>query len=228
MTIAISPSEQTVCKYTGLLINCSMPCGLCTWPEHHMSHHIQILFPLPLPLPLPPCSLPLPLPPSPSILFTHHRLVSVPEMGYLVEDRIHGKNDATGNSGIPCMGRGEICFTGPNVFKGYFKMDDKTAEAIDADGWVHTGMIISVPCCLQKLDMDGTPLNCLFPPFSRWLFGWVCSLACRSKAGSTLFIWPGVNYRGGGFRNGNISWEISYFKCVRNSQAAVRNKLVET
>ena len=69
------------------------------------------------------------------------RLVSVPEMGYLVEDRIHGKNDATGNPGIPCMGRGEICFTGPNVFKGYFKMDDKTAEAIDADGWVHTGDI---------------------------------------------------------------------------------------
>ena len=65
--------------------------------------------------------------PYPSCEF---KLVDVPEMKYTSDD-----TDKDGNS----LPRGEICYRGNNVFKGYFGMKEATRETIDEDGWVHTG-----------------------------------------------------------------------------------------
>lgn len=54
------------------------------------------------------------------------KLVDVPEMGYF------SKNEPQ---------RGEVCVRGNNVFKGYYKAQDKTDEVLTKDGWFHTGDI---------------------------------------------------------------------------------------
>ncbi|CAM9816007.1 unnamed protein product [Chrysoparadoxa australica] len=69
---------------------------------------------------------------------TEIKLVDVPDMGYLSTDTSH---EVSEGHVIDCLGRGEICFRGPSVFKGYFKDPVKTAETIDAEKWCHTGDI---------------------------------------------------------------------------------------
>jgi fatty-acyl-CoA synthase len=45
---------------------------------------------------------------------------------------------------VPCGAVGELCCRGYLVMTGYFNMPEATAEAIDADGWLHTGDLASM------------------------------------------------------------------------------------
>jgi len=60
------------------------------------------------------------------------KLVDVPDMNYLSTD-----TDEEGRRAP----RGELCMRGPTVFRGYYKAPDLTAEAIDNEGWLHSGDI---------------------------------------------------------------------------------------
>lgn len=45
---------------------------------------------------------------------------------------------------LPVNTPGEFCARGYNIMKGYYKMPEATAQAIDKDGWLHTGDLCTV------------------------------------------------------------------------------------
>ena len=73
------------------------------------------------------------------------KLGSIGQPPMLSEIKIVGYDGATvAEPGVS----GEICARGPNVTKGYWNKPEETAQAIDAEGWFHTGDI-------GYLDADG-------------------------------------------------------------------------
>jgi fatty-acyl-CoA synthase len=51
--------------------------------------------------------------------------------------------DADGRT-VPAGERGELCTRGYSVMKGYWDEPEKTAEAIDEEGWMHTGDLATI------------------------------------------------------------------------------------
>ncbi len=75
----------------------------------------------------------------------HHRTATVGRAHPHVEIRIA---DAETGETVERGVAGEFCTRGYSVMTGYWNDDAKTAEAIDADGWMHTGD-------LAEMDEDG-------------------------------------------------------------------------
>jgi len=59
--------------------------------------------------------------------------------GYLVPTLESKIIDIETGRALPPHKRGEVCFRGPTVFKGYLNRPRATAETIDQEGWMHTG-----------------------------------------------------------------------------------------
>ena len=69
-------------------------------------------------------------------------------MGYLVTDSVHGREVAADGTvlreGVACQGRGEACYRGHNIIRGYYKRPEINKEVFDADGWFHSGDIAMI------------------------------------------------------------------------------------
>ena len=65
------------------------------------------------------------------------RVTTVGRVGPHLEIQVVDENGAQVERGTP----GELCTRGYSVMLGYWDDPEKTAEAIDADGWMHTGDI---------------------------------------------------------------------------------------
>ncbi|CAG9323552.1 unnamed protein product [Blepharisma stoltei] len=67
--------------------------------------------------------------PTPSV---EAKLVDLPDIGYFSFD-VNEKGEYAP--------RGELCLRGPTLFRGYYKDEERTHQAMDSEGWIHTGDI---------------------------------------------------------------------------------------
>ena len=64
------------------------------------------------------------------------KLIDKPELGYTSKNI----DNETGKS----RPSGELCVRGTSLFQGYFRDPEKTKEAIDKDGWLHSGDVAMI------------------------------------------------------------------------------------
>ncbi len=77
------------------------------------------------------------------------------EAAPVVACNLHNGKTRIGSVGLPLAhiqvetaADGELLLRGPNIMKGYYKLEADTKEAIDEQGWLHTGDI-------AKIDVEG-------------------------------------------------------------------------
>jgi long-chain acyl-CoA synthetase len=77
------------------------------------------------------------------------------EAAPVVACNLHNGKTRIGTVGLPLAriqvetaADGELLLRGPNIMKGYYKLEAETKEAIDEQGWLHTGDI-------AKIDVEG-------------------------------------------------------------------------
>ncbi|MGB8681538.1 MAG: long-chain fatty acid--CoA ligase [Candidatus Binatus sp.] len=77
------------------------------------------------------------------------------EAAPVVAVNLHNGRTRIGTVGLPLKRiqvetalDGELLLRGPNIMKGYYKLEAETKEAIDENGWLHTGDI-------AKIDVEG-------------------------------------------------------------------------
>jgi long-chain acyl-CoA synthetase len=77
------------------------------------------------------------------------------EASPVVAVNLHNGRTRIGTVGLPLKRiqvetapDGELLLRGPNIMKGYYKLEAETKEAIDENGWLHTGDI-------AKIDVEG-------------------------------------------------------------------------
>src|SRR6202008_1901693 len=61
-----------------------------------------------------------------------------------IQPHLEGKMAAAAGRIVPVGRPGELCTRGYAVMRGYWEDADRTAQAIDAAGWMHTGDLATI------------------------------------------------------------------------------------
>ena len=86
------------------------------------------------------------------VSFTHGRVNKEYKLKfYATVDVSHKVIDTISGEELGANKEGEIVTSGPNVMLGYMNRPDDTAETLDQDGWLHTGLFIGFRLIVSNL-----------------------------------------------------------------------------
>jgi hypothetical protein len=112
---------------------------------------------------------------GPPLVDVEVKLVDVPDMDYKASE-----------------GFGEVCIKGKIIMPGYYKLPEKTKEALDDEGWLHTGDVGTWTEVRKR-----NPSFCERSPFIFLFFLNLTSFSMKKTGNDGLFCveWLSENYR---------------------------------